>query len=527
MAVRDFDADREKIQREIEALEEIERSLSLDVSSIEVIVSGSSDGSDDDDSDSGDALDEDFEADAIVLEDGGQRAEMCLQMNLVYQAVLQEKLEELELLISQNKVQQEELLWELAGRKTQRAGTTKSYPSNLAIGHFLKPYFKDKVTGVGPPANPEMMERSAHIVKTFKDLISKKWRTSDNEELRKAVLSDSLQKMLQPKMLKLEYLQQKRDNTKSEIDKKIITKQIEETEREIDDINCLPEETLFGQRTDYHDWEKISNVNFEGLHSADRISKVWLNHLHPHINQEPWDEDEIKKLQEVAEEHNFVHWEQIAEELGTKRTAFQCLQQFQLNNKDFKRKEFTKEEDEMLTQFVQRMRVGDHIPYRKISYFMEGRDSMQILHRWSKSLDPLVKKGPWSKEEDELLLKAVEKYEEKDWYKIRLEVPGRTDLQCRERYHKGLHKDIKKGKWSREEEEKLVELTKKYGVGHWAKVGKELTHRTGSQCLSKWKNMSGVFKGRRNRKRNTAPRKRPENTAPREKTKRIAPREKN
>ncbi|XP_069799297.1 snRNA-activating protein complex subunit 4 isoform X2 [Dendropsophus ebraccatus] len=527
MAIRDLDAERDKIQRQIEALE---RSLGPDVSSIDVILSGSSDDSDDEDSDSADGLDEDIEADEIVLEDGGNRAEMCLQMNLVYQAVIQEKLQELELLLSQNKVQQEELLWELAGRRTERAGNVKPYPANLSIGHFSKPYFKDKVTGVGPPANPEMIERSSHIVKNFKELCCKKWRTNDKEELRKAVLSDGLQRMIQPKLFKLEYLQQKRDAAKSDIDKKILTKQIQEVEREIDDVNRLPEETLLGKRTDDHDWEKISNVNFEGIHSADRISKIWMNHLHPDINNQPWKEDENKKLQEIAEKHNFVNWELIAEELATNRTAFQCLQQYQLHNKDFKRKEFTKEEDEMLMQFVQRMRVGLHIPYRKISYFMEGRDSMQLLHRWSKCLDPSLKKGHWSKEEDERLLKAVEKYGEKDWYKIRLEVPGRTDIQCRERYCKGLHKDIKKGKWTREEEDKLVELTKKYGVGHWAKVGRELTHRTGSQCLSKWKYISGYFKGRiRKRKRpekkvrKTAPEKVPQNTAPQRRPRKSTP----
>lgn len=36
---------------------------------------------------------------------------MCLQMNLVYQAVIEEKLQELEVLIAQNKEQQ--VLWGL------------------------------------------------------------------------------------------------------------------------------------------------------------------------------------------------------------------------------------------------------------------------------------------------------------------------------------------------------------------------------------------------------------------------------
>lgn len=72
----------------------------------------------------------------------------------------------------------------------------------------------------------------------------------------------------------------------------------------------------------------------------------------------------------------------------TSRSAFQCLQKFQQYNKTLKRKEWTEEEDHMLTQLVQEMRVGNHIPYRKIVYFMEGRDSMQLIYRWTKSLDP-------------------------------------------------------------------------------------------------------------------------------------------
>ncbi|XP_075041945.1 snRNA-activating protein complex subunit 4 isoform X2 [Mixophyes fleayi] len=363
---------------------------------------------------------------------------------------------------------------------------------------------EDRLDGdgqTGPPANEEMVERTTHIVKTFKELTIRKLRSSDNSELRNAIISDTLQRTLQPKLLKLEYLQQKRDDTKSDIDRKIFTKQIQETEREIDDINQLPENTLLGQREDEHDWEKISNINFEGAHSAERLRKVWQNYEHPHINKEPWEDDETCKLQEIAKKHMFVNWQEIAQELGTKRTAFQCLQRFQLNNKDFKRKEFTKEEDEILAHFVQRMRVGNHIPYRKIAYFMEGRDSLQLLIRWSKSLDPSLTKGPWNKTEDEMLLKAVAKHGEKDWYKIRFEVPGRSDVQCRERYYKGLHKDVKKGKWSQEEREKLVELTAKYGVGHWTKVSRELTHRTGSQCLSKWKHITGYFKRKQQCKR--------------------------
>ena len=49
----------------------------------------------------------------------------------------------------------------------------------------------------------------------------------------------------------------------------------------------------------------------------------------------------------------------------TNRSAFQCLQKYQQHNKALKRKEWTREEDRLLTQLVQEMRVGSHIPYRR------------------------------------------------------------------------------------------------------------------------------------------------------------------
>ncbi|KAG8447512.1 hypothetical protein GDO86_014858 [Hymenochirus boettgeri] len=491
MTAIDISAEREKIQREIESLE---RSLGTDIASIEVEVSDSCIGSDDDDSEIDEDLSNaDFQAEEVYWDNENQ-SEMCLQMNMLYQSVIDEKIQEVELLIAQNKEQQDELMWEISGRKCHKAGEAKMNPLNFYIGRYMKPYFKDKITGLGPPTNVDMQDRASLGIKAYEEFACRNLKSDDYEELKRAVYSDSLQRMLQPKLLKVEYLQQKMAKTEDEVQKKIISKQICEAEKEIEDINQLPEEAIFGKRTDERDWDKISNIHFSGELTADRVRQIWQNKGHPGINKGEWTKEEFLKLSEIAERYDYLNWEAIAQELGTKRTAFQCLQKYQSCNQNIKRKEFTKEEDEMLTQLVQRMRVGHHIPYRKISYFMEGRDSMQILTRWSKSIDPAVKKGPWTEAEDELLLKAVSKYNEKQWYKIQEMVPGRTDVQCRERYVKGLHADLKKGHWSTEEKQKLLLLTQKYGLGHWTKVAKELTHRSGSQCLSKYKSLMGYFK---------------------------------
>ncbi|XP_066111827.1 snRNA-activating protein complex subunit 4 isoform X2 [Saccopteryx bilineata] len=513
----DVDAEREKITQEIRELERI-----LDPGTSGLSVEGS-ESSLDSDSDADPLPDEDSEdedsdaagpsiseeerwGEASNDEDDPKKTlpedpETCLQLNMVYQEVIQEKLAELSLLLAQNREQQEEVMWDLAGSKGPRVKGGKSLPLNLYIGHFLKPYFKDKVTGVGPPANEDAREKAAQGIKTFEELLVTKWKSWEKALLRKSVVSDRLQRLLQPKLLKLEYLHQKQSRVTSEAERQVLEKQTREAEKEIQDINQLPEEALLGSRLDSHDWEKISNVNFEGGRGAEEIRKFWQNWEHPSINKQEWTGQELDRLQAIAAEHDHLHWQEIAEELGTSRSAFQCLQQFQQHNRAFKRREWTEEEDRMLTQLVQEMRVGSHIPYRRIVYYMEGRDSMQLIYRWTKSLDPSLKKGLWSPEEDAKLLQAVAKYGEQEWYKIRAEVPGRSDAQCRDRYLSRLHFSLKKGRWNSEEEEKLIELIEKHGVGHWAKIASELPQRTGSQCLSKWKAMVRRRQGRGRRRR--------------------------
>ncbi|XP_019366347.1 PREDICTED: snRNA-activating protein complex subunit 4 isoform X1 [Gavialis gangeticus] len=502
MLPSDLQAQREKIQREIAELEELERSLdpgaalslalahpgsdsdtddledSDSNTSLEMEVGNGEDGSDDDDDDIESSLPND--------------PETCLEMNLVYQNIIQEKINEVSDLIEQNKGQQAEIMLEVGVQKTTRAADGRSLPSNLFLGHFRKPYFKDKVTGIGPPANEDTREKMAQGIKSFDDLQVKKWKSHEKELLSSSIISDRLQRLLQPKLLKLEYLNQKMEKAKAAMDRKILEKQIKEAEREIDATNQIPHRELLGNRLDEHDWEKISKINFDGTRNPGELRKFWQNWEHPSINKEEWSEEEIEKLKKITAKHNSQDWQAIAQELGTNRSAFQCLQKYQAYNKDFKRNEWTKEEDQMLKQLVQEMRVGRHIPYRKIAYYMEGRDSAQLIYRWTKCVDPSLRRGTWTPEEDALLLAAVKKYGERGWYKIRELVPGRNDAQCRDRYLYALHADLKKGRWSCQEEEKLIELIQKYGVGCWTKIASELPHRTSTQCLSKWKIMIGT-----------------------------------
>ncbi|KAK1876155.1 snRNA-activating protein complex subunit 4 [Dissostichus eleginoides] len=128
-----------------------------------------------------------------------------------------------------------------------------------------------------------------------------------------------------------------------------------------------------------------------------------------------------------------------------------------------------------------------------VSYFMEGRDPAQLIYSWNQVLDPSLKKGFWSKEEDELLLDAVSRHGEKDWWKIRLEVPGRTDSGCRDRcvlIGPWEAAEVKKGAFDQQETGLLLMLVHKHGVGRWARIAAEIPQRNDAQCMRTWRKMS-------------------------------------
>ncbi|XP_034721180.1 snRNA-activating protein complex subunit 4-like, partial [Etheostoma cragini] len=98
----------------------------------------------------------------------------CLQMNLVYQQVVKETLDQLETLLAQNHRHQKELLSQLSGpmkgsTREQSAPSSCQQPISMFLGRFLKPYFKDKLTGLGPPANQEAKEKASRMTGSLDD----------------------------------------------------------------------------------------------------------------------------------------------------------------------------------------------------------------------------------------------------------------------------------------------------------------------------------------------------------------------
>lgn len=94
----------------------------------------------------------------------------------------------------------------------------------------------------------------------------------------------------------------------------------------------------------------------------------------------------------------------------------------------------------------------------------------------------------WTQEEDENLKILISNFGKKDWKTIASFLPGRTEIQCMQRWKKYLDPDLVKGFWSKEEDEKIIELVGKFGTKHWTLISRQLKGRLGKQCRERWLN---------------------------------------
>ncbi|TYK16917.1 myb-related protein 306-like protein [Cucumis melo var. makuwa] len=99
----------------------------------------------------------------------------------------------------------------------------------------------------------------------------------------------------------------------------------------------------------------------------------------------------------------------------------------------------------------------------------------------------VMKKGPWTAEEDEILINYVNKFGPRDWSSLRSKgLLPRTGKSCRLRWVNRLQPNLKTGcKFTADEERVVIELQAQFG-NKWAKIATYLEGRTDNDVKNFW-----------------------------------------
>ena len=147
-----------------------------------------------------------------------------------------------------------------------------------------------------------------------------------------------------------------------------------------------------------------------------------------------WTDSEYSSLVLMVRQYG-EDWPVIASKFPNK-TAKQCMQKFKNSQRSAKKGNWASDEDAILLKWVK-----DYGPtkWTECSKLIKGRCGKQCRERWVNILNPHVKKGNWSEEEQNIIFENLYVHYT-SWSSMSKVLPGRTENSIKNYFYSSLRR---------------------------------------------------------------------------------------